>query len=484
MSESINTGLHEKQLRMETGKILPLIFYFGLPGILSQLVQTSYSLVDTMFVGIATGDLGLAAINISFPAIIFFVAFAVLVSMGPKTLFGIKLGEKDYDTCAHIFGTSLVYNSLLSLIITGIVLLFTEPILRLSGASDALMGPAKTYFMIYGGFFISQNLGYTVNEFISSSGHPNRALLTHVISALSNIVLDYLFIIQFDWGIAGAAWASIIAWTAACFFALQFFFSAKCPFKLKVHHFRPQFKLFSQGLKYGLPLFLMQIGNSLTLVIILRTVAYYGSLSWLGTEGAVAIYGVIGKGYQTLILAAVGLAIGCAPLFSYNLGARKFKRLLKIFIYLCIISFLFTFVLWLPVVIYSFELVSIFGLSTQYLDYASKLMRIDILLAPIIAFEIITSILFTASGKYIQGAILQLMRSLILICIFTLSFPILLPPIFDLAPFTCIIIAEPATDIVLLVLTVVLLTPLIRQIKAVEQGKLSPEEAKLLPPVH
>lgn len=483
MSKSMESNLHEKQLRMETGKIIPLIFYFGLPGILSQLVQTSYSVVDTMFVGMATGDIGLAAVNITFPAILFFVALAILVAVGTETLFGMKLGEKRYDTCAHILGTTISCNAILSLIVAAIVIIFAEPILRLSGASDVLMEPAKTYLLIYGGFFISQNLGYTINGFISASGHPNRALATHIIAASLNILLDWLFVIHLGWGVAGAAWASVIAWSSGCVFAMHFFLSSQSPFKLKISHFKPQLSLFVQSLKFGLPMFLMQLGGSISFVIILRSVAYYGSLSWIGAEAAVAVYGIVGKGYQVLILAAVGLCIGCSPLLSYNLGAQKFDRLIKIFIYLCIISFTLTVALWIPVLIFSFKLVALFGLSEQYLEYASHLMKLDIMLAPIIALEIAAGMLFMASGKYIQGAVLQIMRSLIVICAFTISFPLILPKFFDLQAFTCIVVAEPATDTALFFLTIALLIPLMKKIQAVRKGEMTAQEAKLTPPV-
>ena len=476
-AEDSKFNITDKQLRMGTGNIFSLICIFGGPAILSQLVQVSYNLVDTIFVGQATGEHGLAAINLILPAVLVFIALAAWIAVGASPLFSTRMGEKDYPGAARLLGSTVSINALFSIAVGLICLIFSEPIIRLSGATEELVPDASAYLMIYGGFFIGINLGYTINGFISACGSPGRALMTQVVAALSNIVLDWLFVIHWNMGVAGAAWATVIAWGLGLCAAAQFFFSKKSPFKLQVSDFKPDFTGFRKVLSYGFPVFAMQIGYAITMVILLAVVVDIGNHSWMGAEGALAAINVISRGYNIILIPSIGITSGCISLLAYNMGAQHYARVRKIFWNSFYISLLATFVLWIPVLIFSAQLMNLFGISTELTEYGAQLMRLQTCMAPIVVFEVAVGELFIALGRSKAGAILQIMRSLVVVCILYVSFPYILPNYLPIQAFTALVAAEPVADIILLGISIALTIPLFKTIKDFELKKISDEKA-------
>ena len=472
----------ERQRRMGEAPILPLILTFGVPAMISQFVQVSYSIIDSIFVGQARGELGLAALTVCFPAILGTVAVAMLAAVGASILFGIRLGQGRLRSCARIFGSTITH-AVITAIILGIFGYFgARWMVEVSGATDAIVADAAAYLRIYVGLFIVQSLGYTINAFITGCGHPLRATVTQVVAAVSNIVLDYIFVIRWDWGVEGAAWATVLGWTLGVATAAQFFFSRHVPFQLTLSSFRPSWFNLRKTMAYGLPGALMTCGAMLSLLIVTRVVTHFGGQSWVGAEGGLAMYNVVRRGYEILLIPGIGIAMGCSTLFSYNFGAGKFQRLRRIFWTCAATSIVILAVVWVPVLIFGREIMMLFGLPDNVTDYAGFLMRISVILAPVVVFEIVAGTLFQGAGKYVQATFLNVMRSLVVTTVLAIIFPIWLAEPLGISPFTAIYVAEPVSDVLMLVVTLVLMVPFLARMRAVERGEMTIEEARLTPP--
>lgn len=457
--------------RMGSESIVKLAFIFGVPGMLMQLVQVSYSIVDSVFVGQAMGNAGLAALTAVAPAVLCFIALAMLVSVGAGTLFSMKLGAQDIQGARSIMGSTIFFNTCVSVVTILIVLFFDRQLLQLTGSPAEVLDDASLYLKIYGCGFITQNLGYTIMGFISSSGRPNVSLSIHVLAMLSNVVLDYLFVLVFGWGVAGAAAATVLAWSLGALAGIVFFVRPSAPIRLHLSDIRLRKQYITTSLKYGMPSFLMMVGNIIAVTVFLYVVTYYGTFSLIGAEGSMAIANVVSKGYQVILIMPLGLSFGCTPLFGYNIGAKNYHRIKQLFTGLLAAALVLMILAWLPMMIGTRGVMNLFGLEAGYLELGILLMRIEILLAPITAFECVVGSFLQGTGHYRAGSMLMLARSCLIVVPLMIIFPAVLPSALGVDPIESIYWTTPLTDILV---TIIAVTLMVLQFKQLNERSQSP----------
>ena len=336
-----------------TQSIPKLILQFSVPSIISMSVESLYNVVDRFFVAEEVGYLGITGITLCFPISLFIMAMSILIGIGGNILFSLKLGQKKHRQAAMILNHSLVLLTIVSIIVFALGQIFLEPLLKVFGASEVTLPYAKTYMSIIllGVFFQTINPG--MNNFIRSMGHPKTAMFRMLIGAFCNVFFDWLFIVKFHWGIAGAAWATILSQFISFLFIIWFFFRKNTPIKIQARFMHLQFPFVRRILILGFPMSMMQVCNSLMNVILNRSLATYGNQSTYGGDLAISAFGVINSIAMMIIMPLLGFVQGMQPILGYNYGAKYYTRVKSTVNYAFILAVSFLTVAWILIQIFA-----------------------------------------------------------------------------------------------------------------------------------
>ena len=294
-----NTLENKKLNAMGTASIPKIILQFSVPAIISMLIEALYNIVDRYFVGQGVGSLGIGGITICFPITLFIMAMSMIVGVGGNTIFAIRLGEKKYQQAAIILNNSFLLLVIMAVAAFTLGQTFMTPLLKLFGASDQLLPVAKSYMRIILMGAIFQTIVPGMNHFIRSMGHPKTAMTRVMIGAGSNVILDWLFIMKFGWGIEGAAWATVTSQLIGGIAVMQFFVKKTTPIKINRRLMKLRAAYVRKIFILGLPPSVMQITNSLLNAILAWSLTHYGNKSLQNVNGmaggdqAIAAFGII-----------------------------------------------------------------------------------------------------------------------------------------------------------------------------------------------
>ena len=403
---------------MESTKISKLLLKFSLPAIVGMLVSALYNVVDSAFVGRGVGDLALAGITVSLPLMTTFMACVMLIGMGATSLISIRMGEKKGEEAEQIIGNALVLFIVIGLSLTVIGLIFLEPILVAFGASPDVLPFAMDYMRIIllGSVFMAVGLG--MNNFIRAEGNPKIAMNTMLIGAVTNIILDYVFIFIFNWGIKGAAFATILSYTVTSTWVLYHFLKGNSKLKIKVENLRLN-KLAVRGIMVvGFPTFAMQITNSIQHLILNKSLAHHGG------DMSLAAIGIIMSISTLLVMPAMGISQGAQPIIGYNYGAKNYGRV-KDTLKLAIVSATSIVTLgYLISIIFPTQLISLFNEKPELIELGTHAMAIFFKFLPLIGVQIMSASYFQAVGKATQATLLSLSRQVFIFIPLLVIFPL------------------------------------------------------------
>lgn len=396
----------DKSSQMLELSIPKLLLKFSLPAIVALLVNAFYNIVDSIFVGQGVGDMGLAGVTVCFPIVTTFIAFIMLVGMGATSLISIRLGEKKHEEAETIAGNALVLFVLISIILSVFCLVFLEDILVIFGATSTVLDYAVDYMSIIllGSVFLA--IGTGMNNFIRAEGSPKIAMRTMIIGAITNIILDYVFIFIFNWGIKGAAFATVISYIVTSICVLFYFFSKKSSLKIKANNLKLNKSTTLQIIKLGIPTFTIQITSSIQHLILNRSLSRYGG------ELALAAIGIIMSVTTFLVMPAMGIGQGAQPILGFNKGAKEYNRV-KDTLKLSIVSA--TTVIAIGFVIskiWPAQIVSIFNKNPRLIEMGVHGMGIFFKFIPLVGVQMLGSNYFQAVGKANKATILGLSRQI------------------------------------------------------------------------
>ena len=460
--------MNQEQTQQFLGKekISKLMLKFSIPCVLSLLVSALYNIVDQIFIGNSElSALGNAATGVVFPIFIIAQAFAWCFGDGCAAYLNICQGKKDTKNATNAIGTGIVVTLISALALMAIFYPLKEQLLRLFGASDNSIGYAIEYFNLILAFFPLYMLSNMMNAVIRADGSPAWSMASMVIGALTNIILDPVFIFGTKWGMFGAALATVIGQTVSFVITLVYFFRTKT-FKLNLKSFIPNFKAFKGALQLGASSFITQM----TIVIISLAcnilLAKYGAMSQYGVDIPIAIIGIESKVFTVVINLVVGIVLGCQPIISYNMGAKNYDRVKELYkkILLC------TAVIGLASTAL-FELapravVGMFGAPTNipnpedYWVFGEKCFRIFLCLVTFTCIIKMTSIFFQAVGKPIRAVIASMIRDIV--CFIPLI--IIYPAVFG--GVEAILFAAPTADLLAMIVAMALIVPFLKSLKA------------------
>ena len=404
-----------QNLMLGEEKISKLLLKFSIPCILSLLISALYNIVDQIFVGNSElGYLGNAATGIVFPILIIAQAFAWCIGDGSAAYLSICQGKKDTGNAHRCVGTGITITLILSVILLVLCAVWKEPLLRLFGASDQTIGMAMEYFTIVLCFFPVFMLMNMMNAVIRADGSPAISMASMSLGAILNIILDPVFIFVLNWGIAGAAWATVIGQTISFLVSALYFFRTKS-FRLTKESFVPHFKIFSNALKLGASSFITQMSIVVISLACNIMLAKYGALSIYGQDIPISVISIETKVFTIVINIVVGIVLGGQPILGYNYGAKKYNRVKETYRTILIATLVVGVVSTLVFELCPQVIINIFGSGNDalYLEYAQRTFRIFLSLVIFTCVIKMSSIFFQAVGKPVMAVIASLTRDIV-----------------------------------------------------------------------
>lgn len=393
---------------MTKEKTYKLLFKFSLPAIVGLLVNAAYNIIDSIFVGQGVGELALAGVSVTFPLITTYMAFVMLVGMGATSLISIRLGEQKSEEAEEIMANSFILFLIIGFFLTFLGLAYLEPILIFFGASAEVLPLASDYtkIILSGSTFLA--LGTGMNNFIRAEGNPKTAMFTMLIGAVTNIILDYLFIFIFNLGIKGAAAATVISYAVNSIWVMHYFLSGKSQLKLKKEHFKLKTPLVKTILMVGFPTFVLQVTASLQQLILNKSLAFYGG------DMALASIGIIMSITAILVMPAMGISQGAQPIVGYNHGAKRYDRVKEVLTLSILSATGIVSIGFLISKVWPVQIVTIFNTNPELIDMTVYGMGIFFKFLPLIGMQMISASYFQAVGKPRQATLLSLSRQVLI----------------------------------------------------------------------
>lgn len=439
-------------LKEPVGKLL---WQLALPTVAAQLINMLYNVIDRIYIGHMpqNGALAFTGVGVAMPVIMIVSAFAALISSGGAPRASIYLGMKDREQAERILGNSLAMQILISFVITVVLLIWHEDLMLLFGADPLTVPYASAYLKVYalGTLFVQVNLG--MNAFITAQGFTKISMLSVTIGAVLNIILDPLFIFLLDLGVSGAALATIISQAVSCIWVLHFLCSTKSIIKLKRKNLRLHLKVIVPCLYLGLAAFFMQASESVI------TVCFNASLQHYGGNIAVGAMTVLSSVMMFAMLPLQGIAQGAQPITSYNYGAKQINRVKKTFTLLLAVSFTYSLIFGLSLILFPTFFVKIFNGQAEMVAFTARALRIYGSGIWLFGIQVACQMTFTAIGRAKQSIMAAVVRKFVLL----LPLIYLLPRILS-DKVTAVYLAEPISDIAAVIFTATLF---IREFKQV-----------------
>ncbi len=315
----------EKQLG--TAPLGKLIFQLALPGIAAQLINVLYNMVDRMYIGHMpeTGAVALTGLGVCLPIIVLISAFSAFAGMGGAPLAAIQLGKGDKKQAEKILGNAVTMLFICSLVLTLFFSMFKEPVLYAFGASDETIGYALSYLDIYLVGTIAVQLSLGLNTYISCQGNAKTAMISVLIGAVLNIILDPVFIFALDMGVAGAALATILSQTVSAVWVVSFLISRKSVIRIRKENLKLNGKIAGSICALGISPFVMQSTEALVTIVLNSGLQKYGGDLYVGSLT------ILQSVMQLIVVPVNGMTQGVQPVISYNYGAGNFDRVKKTF---------------------------------------------------------------------------------------------------------------------------------------------------------
>lgn len=425
-----------------------LLFRLAVPTVTAQLINMLYNIVDRIYIGHMPGDgaLALTGVGVCLPLILIVSAFAALVGAGGAPRASIFMGQKEYGKAERTLGNCFTLQIAISVILTAVLLIWNEDLLLAFGASANTIGYATAYMDIYaiGTIFVQITLG--MNYFITAQGFARTGMLSVAIGAVSNIILDPIFIFGFGMGVRGAALATIISQGFSAIWVLSFLFGKKTFLRLRAKAMRLDRSIVLPAVGLGMATFIMQASESII------NICYNSSLLRYGGDIAVGAMTILSSVMQFAMLPLQGLGQGAQPILSYNYGAKDKERVMGAYFLLLRVNLIYAAILWLLVMLFPSAFARLFTSDQALVSFSSSALRVYMAASVLFGIQMSCQMTFTSLGNARSSAIVAIMRKFVLL----IPLMYLLPHIFTGNQAMAVFLAEPVADTLAVAFTSVL----------------------------
>ena len=456
--------MNDNKEMLGTAPIGKLLFKLAVPTVVAQLINMLYNIVDRIYIGHMPGDgsLALTGVGVCMPIIMIISAFAALIASGGAPKASICMGKNDKESAEKILGGCFSLQLIIAASLTAVLLIWNRDLLLMFGASENTIDYASSYMSVYaiGTVFVQLTLG--MGAFITAQGFAKTGMMTVLIGAVSNIILDPIFIFVFKLGVRGAAVATILSQAISCAWVLIFLSGKRTYLKLQSKYMRIDGKLVFPCVALGLSAFIMQSSESVI------SVCFNSSLLKYGGDIAVGAMTILTSVMQFAMLPMQGIAQGAQPISSYNYGAKKTERVKKTFRLLLTTCLIYSLTIWAVIMAFPSIFAGIFTPDAELIDFTSKALRIYCAVLGIFGIQIACQMTFVSTGNAPCSIIVAIVRKFVLL----LPLIYLMPQLIENKTMG-VYLAEPVADVIAVTFTAVLFAVQFRK----SLKKLSTDEA-------
>ena len=425
-----------------------LLWRLAVPTVLAQLINMLYNIVDRIYIGHIpkVGALALTGVGVCMPLILIVSAFAALVGNGGAPRASISMGKGDKESAEKILGNCFAMQLVISVILTVVLLIWNRDFLLAFGASENTIEYGVSYMNIYslGTIFVQFTLG--MNFFITAQGFAKTGMISVLIGAVANIILDPIFIFGLNMGVRGAALATILSQALSCIWVLSFLFGKKTTLRIRWKNVNLKPELALPTLALGSSVFVMQASESVI------SICFNSSLLKYGGDVAVGAMTILTSVMQFAMLPLQGLGQGAQPIISYNYGAKKKERVRGAFYLLLKASMVYAVVLWGAVMLFPKLFAGMFTSDPTLLEFTGTALRVYLCAMFIFGIQLACQLTFMSLGNAKASILVAVMRKFILL----IPLIFIMPAILRGNQTMAVYMAEPIADILAVCFTVVL----------------------------
>lgn len=435
-----------------TEKVGKLLRQYAVPAIIAMTASSLYNMVDSIFIGQGVGPYAISGLALTFPLMNLAAAFGTLVGVGASTLLSVLLGQKNYEVARRVLGNVVILNVIIGSVFSALALIFLDPILYFFGASEQTISYARDYMVIILLGNIITHIYFGLNSLLRSSGHPKQAMAATILTVLLNAVLDPIFIFGLDWGIRGAAIATVLAQCVSLAWIVRRFLNRQELIHFEKGQFRLDWQIAKKSLSIGLAPFLMNFVSCFIVIFLNQSLKKYGG------DLAIGAYGIVNRVAFLFLMICMGLTQGMQPIAGYNFGAKQYDRVKEVLrktIGYAVMVMCLGFVV---CELFPVTVVSIFTSDEQLLQNAAVGLRVVMMAFPLVGVQVVISNFFQSLGFAGRAIFLSLSRQLL----FLLPALIALPLIYGIQG---VWMSLPVSDAISCVVAVVLLLRFMKNFK-------------------
>lgn len=390
-----------------TERIGKLLLQYSIPAIIGMTIVSLYNIIDSVFIGHGVGPMAIAGLAITFPMMNLTAAFCNLVSSGGATISSIRLGQKDMEGVNKVLGNTLMLCLINSAVFGGLTYIFLEDILLFFGASNETLPYARDFMQV---ILLGTPFAYTMiglNHVMRATGHPKKAMLTSMTSVVCNAILAPIFIFRFDWGIRGAAAATVIAQFISMLWVLNHFLNRKAEIRLRRGFWHMERRIVGSIFSIGMSPFLMNVTACVIVIVINNSLLKHGG------DMAVGAYGIINRLTMLYLMIVMGLTMGMQPIIGYNFGARQLERVKQTLRLAIVVGVCITTSGFLICELFPHAVSAVFTGDEDLINMAAHGLRICVAIFPFIGAQIVIGNFFQSIGMAKMSIFISLTRQLL-----------------------------------------------------------------------
>lgn len=427
-----------------TGKLFPMILRYSIPAAISLLITAIYNIVDRIFIGNFNGTSALAGLSICFPLSYMMMAFGLTCSAGGSSLFSLYAGKKEQKNMNRSFGNALLLAAASEIALSVCLLIFAEPILKVFGATETAYAYALDYYKIVSLGCLFQGLTQVFCDFVRVSGKPVMGMCVTGIGAVTNIILDAVFVAVMGWGVTGAAWATVIGQILSALFGAYLVLKGHTKVETERETFRFDAGLSKKIIACGFAFWIAQMAMGLISLV------YNSQLGKYGGDTAISVYAVVASIMTFVIMPASGISQGIQPIVGNNFGAGNYKRVMAVLYQASAFSVGITCIIWLIVMFFPEAILLSFGATEEMLEFGIVGLRTNFCITPVLGFVMLATTFFQSIAKPLPSIVITFLRQILFLIPFIYIFPILWG-------INGIFMAQPISDALALILSAVLI---------------------------
>ena len=410
------SGINTSQA-LETKAIGKLLLQYSIPAIIGMTVTSLYHIIDSVFIGHGVGPLAISGLAITFPLMNLIIAFSTLVGTGGATISSIYLGQKDTEKTNAVLGNVLLLCVINGFCFGGLTLVFLDPILHFFGASPATLPYARDFMQV---ILIGNPIAFTfigLNNVMRATGYPRKAMLSSLLTVFANIILAPIFIFHLNWGIRGAALATVISQSIGLIWIVSHYLNKNTTIRFKLGILKLRGRIIMSIFSIGMSPFLMNVCASLVIIVLNNSFMRYGG------DLAIGAYGIVNRVLTLFIMIEIGLTQGMQPVIGYNYGALLFDRVRRTLRYALIAGASIMTFGFLLSQLFPSAIVGMFTDNHELMELSKFGLRMTCLMFPLVGCQIIITNFFQSIGKAKVSIFLSLSRQLVFLIPFLLILP-------------------------------------------------------------